>query len=149
MEEVREDKNSAKRTRGPQTILLVEDEASLRTLTRNTLKEIGFTILEAQDAFQAVKIANESNSVIDLLLTDVVMPGKSGPELARDLAPGRPRMKVLFMSGYTDGAIAAHGFLESGIMILRKPFTRQQLTQTIEEVLARTESESTLAKGVH
>jgi two-component system cell cycle sensor histidine kinase/response regulator CckA len=149
VEEVCEDKNSARRTRGPQTILLVEDEASLRTLTRNTLKEIGFTILEAQDAVQAVKIANESNSVIDLLLTDVVMPGKSGPQLARDLAPGRPGMKVLFMSGYTDGAIAAHGFLESGIMILRKPFTRQQLTQTIEEVLARTESESALAKGVN
>jgi PAS domain S-box-containing protein len=146
-EEVRETKELVKRVGGPRTILLVEDEASLRKLTRNTLKEIGFTILEAQDAFEAVKIATETKSVIDLLLTDVVMPGRSGPELAGDLARARPGMKVLFMSGYTDGAIAAHGVLESGTLILRKPFTRQQLTQSIDEVLVRKQDESTAAKS--
>jgi two-component system cell cycle sensor histidine kinase/response regulator CckA len=146
-EEVRETKELGKRVGGPRTILLVEDEASLRKLTRNTLKEIGFTVLEAQDAFEAVKIATETKSVIDLLLTDVVMPGRSGPELAGDLARARPGMKVLFMSGYTDGAIAAHGVLESGILILRKPFTRQQLTQSIDEVLVRKQDESTVAKS--
>ena len=144
-EGIRETTDTVKRAQGPRTILLVEDEASLRKLTRNTLEGVGFTILEAQDAFEAVKVATETKSVIDLLLTDVVMPGRSGPELAGDLARARPEMKVLFMSGYTDGAIAAHGVLESGILILRKPFTRQQLTQSIEEVLARKEHESTVA----
>lgn len=146
-EEVRETKDSVKRAQGPRTILLVEDEASLRKLTRSTLEEVGYTILEAKDAFEAVKIASQTNSVIDLLLTDVVMPGKSGTELARDLAPRRPAMKVLFMSGYTDGAIAAHGVLESGTSILRKPFTRRQLARSIEDVLAPSEFETPLAEG--
>jgi CheY-like chemotaxis protein len=148
-EEVRETKDLVQRARGPRTILLVEDEPSLRKLTRNTLEEVGFTILEAQDAFEAVKIATQTDAVIDLLLTDVVMPGRSGPELAGDLASARPGMRVLFMSGYTDGAIAAHGVLESGILILRKPFTRHQLTQTIGEVLARKGSESTVGRGIN
>jgi CheY-like chemotaxis protein len=148
-EEVLETKGPVKRIRGPQTVLLVEDEASLRKLTRNTLEQVGFTVLEAQDAFEAVNIAAQTNAVIDLLLTDVVMPGRSGPELAGDLAAARPRMRVLFMSGYTDGAIAAHGVLESGILILRKPFTRNQLTLGIEEVLGRKEQESTVAKSIH
>ena len=146
-EVVQETKESIKRSRGPRTILLVEDEASLRKFTRGTLEEIGFTILEAQDAFEAAKIATNVNFSIDLLLTDVVMPGRSGPELARELASARPDMKVLFMSGYTDGAIAAHGVLESGILILRKPFTRRQLTQSIEEVLATKDCNNALTKS--
>lgn len=144
-EPVHKTKDPVQRAWGPRTILLVEDEASLRKLTRNTLQEIGFTILEARDAFEAIRIATETNSVIDLLLTDVVMLGKSGPELARDLASSRPQMKVLFMSGYSDGAIAAHGFPESGISLLRKPFTRHQLTQSIEDALATNNCEGTLA----
>ena len=148
-EKVLETEGPVKRIRGPQTVLLVEDEASLRKLTRNTLEQVGFTVLEAQDAFEAVNIAAQTNAVIDLLLTDVVMPGRSGPELAGDLAAARPRMRVLFMSGYTDGAIEAHGVLESGILILRKPFTRHQLTLSIEEVLGRKEQESTAAKSIH
>jgi len=148
-EEVRETEDSVKRAQGPRTILLAEDEESLRKLTRTALEKIGYTILEAKDAFEAVKLASQTNSVIDLLLTDIVMPGRSGPELAGDLAAARPEMKVLFMSGYTDGAIAAHGVLESGISILRKPFTRHQLIQSIEEALARTEGETTLANAIN
>jgi len=148
-EEVRETEDSVKRAQGPRTILLAEDEESLRKLTRTALEKIGYTILEAKDAFEAVKLASQTNSVIDLLLTDIVMPGRSGQELAADLAAARPEMKVLFMSGYTDGAIAAHGVLESGISILRKPFTRHQLIQSIEEALARTEGETTLANAIN
>ena len=135
-EEAQDSKEPVNRAEGSRTILLVEDEASLRKLTRNTLKEVGYTVLEAKDGFEAIETARHTDSVIDLLLTDVVMPGMSGHELAGKLAPERPGMRVLYMSGYTDGAIAAHGVLESGISILRKPFTREKLMRSVEELLA-------------
>ncbi|MGH9682478.1 MAG: ATP-binding protein [Candidatus Acidiferrales bacterium] len=130
----------AKRSR---TILVVEDEASLRKLTCNTLSKMGHTILEAEDAAKAMKTAANFDGAIDLLLTDIVMPGMSGDELASKLSAIRSQMKVLYMSGYTDGAIATHGVLESGIVILRKPFTRDELTRNVEEILARTPVEQT------
>lgn len=130
-----ESKPLADRGREQRTILLVEDEHSLRKLTARTLKEIGYAVCEAQDALEALEIAKRSETVIDLLLTDVVMPGMSGPSLARTLSPLRPEMKVLYMSGYTDGEIAPHGVLEAGTSILRKPFTRDQLLRQAEEVL--------------
>jgi two-component system cell cycle sensor histidine kinase/response regulator CckA len=119
------------------TILVAEDEPSLRKLTCNTLKEAGYKVLEAEDASKAIEIAKHSDSDIDLLLTDVVMPGMSGRELAENLSLKCPRMKILYMSGYTDGAVAAHGILESGIVILRKPFSRVQLQQSVAEMLAK------------
>jgi len=125
-----------KQARGPRTILLVEDEASLRKLARNILTDAGYSILEAADAAEALDIADRSGAWIDLLLTDVIMPGMSGHELANALSPRRPAMKVLFMSGYTDGAIEIHGVLKPGITILRKPFSRQTLMRTVEEILA-------------
>ena len=117
------------------TILLVEDEHSLRKLTASTLRELGYAVCEAQDALEALEIAKRSETVIDLLLTDVVMPGMSGPSLASTLSRLRPEMRVLYMSGYTDGEIAPHGVLEAGMSILRKPFTRDQLMRQAEEVL--------------
>ncbi|MGB0035033.1 MAG: PAS domain S-box protein [Candidatus Acidiferrales bacterium] len=124
------------RAQGPRTILVAEDEASLRKLTRNTLRELGFTVLEAKDGFEALNVSTHCDGAIDLLLTDVVMPGMSGPQLAEKLSPERPQMKVLYMSGYTDGAVATHGVLESGIRILRKPFTHDQLSRSVEGILA-------------
>ncbi len=118
------------------TVLLVEDERSLRKLTRTMLEDFGCTVLEAIDAAQALAIAKQTGSPIDLLLTDVIMPGMSGPAVADKLAPLRPEMKVLFMSGYTDRVIARHGAPESGITILRKPFNREDLARRVEEVLA-------------
>jgi two-component system, cell cycle sensor histidine kinase and response regulator CckA len=118
----------------PRTILLVEDEQSLRKLTRTTLREAGYTVLEARDASEALGIATQTDSGIDLLLADVVMPGMSGPALAERLCPLRPAMKVLYMSGYTDGAAAAHGALDSGVSVLRKPFTRDQLIGRVEDM---------------
>lgn len=122
--------------RRPCTVLLVEDEESLRKLTRTTLAELGHSVLEASDAFKALEIAGETTGGIDLLLTDVVMPGMSGRALADKLTALRPSIRVLYMSGYTDGAVARHGVLESGISILRKPFTRAELTERVEEVLS-------------
>jgi PAS domain S-box-containing protein len=119
---------------GPRTILIAEDEASLRKLTSNTLKKLGYTVLEAPDAAEAIRIAGLLASKIDLLLTDVVMPGMSGRELAQRLAATRPETKVLYMTGYTDGAIAEHGVLEAGISILRKPFTQAQLMRSLDGI---------------
>jgi CheY-like chemotaxis protein len=114
--------------------LIAEDEASLRKLTSNTLKKLGYTVLEAPDAAEAIRLAGLLASKIDLLLTDVVMPGMSGRELAQRLATSRPDTKVLYMTGYTDGAIAEHGVLEAGISILRKPFTQAQLTRSLDGI---------------
>lgn len=124
---------SAQRAR---TILLVEDENSLRKLTRNTLKQAGHTVLEACDAAEALEVAKKAASPIDLLLTDVVMPGMSGRALADELTALRPALKVLYMSGYTDGAVATHGVLQSGISFLRKPFTGDELIGRVDEILS-------------
>jgi len=116
------------------TVLLVEDEQALRKLTRKMLLDMGLTVLEAKDGFQAIEIANQRETPIDLLLTDVIMPGMNGRALAETLSPQRPEMKVLYMSGYSDGVIAKHGIVEAGISILRKPFTRDELLQSVEDV---------------
>ena len=117
------------------TVLLVEDEASLRKLTRTTLVSAGYQVLEAPDAAEAIQIAANTPSRIDLLLTDVIMPGLSGGDLAKKLAPARPEMHVLFMSGYTDGAIETQGDLRPGLVVLRKPFAREALLRAAEDAL--------------
>jgi two-component system cell cycle sensor histidine kinase/response regulator CckA len=122
-------------THGPATILVVEDEASLRKLTCNTLKQSGYKVLEAKDGPEAIEIASHYQGEIHLLFTDVVMPGMSGHKLAEKLSSRRPKMKVLYTSGYTDGAVATHGVLESGVVILRKPFSRAQLQQNVGQML--------------
>jgi two-component system cell cycle sensor histidine kinase/response regulator CckA len=116
-------------------VLLVEDESSLRNLTRNVLQERGYTVYEAADAFQALDIAKQSGIGIDLLLTDVIMPGMSGRALADALSNSRPETRVLYMSGYTDGEIATQGVLDAETSILRKPFTQDELIRRVEEVL--------------
>ena len=119
--------------RKPRTVLLVEDERALRKLTRNMLVEMGFTVLDAENASKAIEIAKQTNGPIDLLLTDVVMPGMSGHTLAEVMALQRPEMRVLYMSGYSDGVIAKHGVAEGGISILHKPFTREELIHRVED----------------
>ena len=127
---------SAKPDRKSQaTVLVVEDEASLLKLTRNVLQGAGYTVLEAADAIQALDIAKRTQSAIDLLLTDVIMPGMSGCALADALADSRKEMRVLFMSGYTDGEIATQGVLNPGTSILHKPFTQEELLHRVEEAL--------------
>ncbi len=114
----------------------MEDEQALRKLTSSVLQDLGYTVLEAGDAAEALALVKQSKPAVDLLLTDVVMPGKSGRDLADELVPQIPGMKVLFMSGYTDGAIAAHRVLEPGLSLLRKPFSSEELTQTVARILA-------------
>jgi two-component system, cell cycle sensor histidine kinase and response regulator CckA len=116
------------------TVLLVEDERALRKLTRKMLTEIGLTVLEADSALQAIEIAKVTETPINLLLTDVIMPGMSGCVLADILSPQRPEMRVLYMSGYPDGEIARHGVAGPGTPILRKPFTRDDLARVLEDM---------------
>ncbi len=135
VEAAQEDQRLTSLGQDHRTVLLVEDEQSLRKLTRNTLRDMGYTVLEASDAFQALEVAKQTDAAIDLLLTDIIMPGMSGRSLADTLCPLRPGMRVLYMSGYTDGELATHGALETGISILRKPFTRDDLLQRMEDIL--------------
>lgn len=120
---------------GHETILLVEDEEALRDLVRLTLEEIGYTLLQAENGVAALALATDYPGVIDLLLTDVVLPQKSGRELAEALAEQRPQTRVLFMSGYMDDAVMRHGVLAAEMNFLSKPFSRSALASKVREVL--------------
>ena len=120
---------------GTETVLLVEDEGALRSMIREALEDAGYRVLEAGMPLQALAIAESHPGNIHLMLTDVVMPGMSGRDLAVRLKPLRPGAAVVFMSGYTDDAIGQHGLLELGTHFLQKPFTSHQLLQKIREVL--------------
>ncbi|MBI2840029.1 MAG: GAF domain-containing protein [Acidobacteria bacterium] len=120
---------------GSETVLLVEDEASLRSLVREILELDGYFVIEAKDGLDALDVHARYEGRIDLLITDVVMPGMSGRELAERLALLRPRMKVLYTSGYTDDAVLHHGVLAEGTAFLQKPFNREDLARKIRELL--------------
>jgi PAS domain S-box-containing protein len=120
---------------GSETILLVEDEEGIRSLVRGILQARGYTVLEAGRPLEALEISKMFEGPIHLLFTDVVMPQMSGREVAEKISAGRPTTKVLYMSGYTDHAIAHHGVLNPGVPFLQKPFTPQALTQKVREVL--------------
>ncbi len=120
---------------GSETVLLVEDEAAVRRLAERILGRHGYKILSAKSAEDALTVAHDYPGPIHLLLTDVIMTGDSGAKLARRLGPERPEMRVLFVSGYTDGAIAHHGVLDPGVAFLQKPFTPDALTTKVREVL--------------
>jgi two-component system, cell cycle sensor histidine kinase and response regulator CckA len=122
---------------GQETVLLVEDEESVRGLVRDTLSSKGYNVLEAGDGEAGLRMAETYHAAIDLLITDVVMPGMGGCELARRLTAVRPQMKVLFLSGYTEDAVIHQGVLEPGTAFLQKPFTLHVLARKVREVLGR------------
>jgi len=117
--------------KGSETILVVEDDPPTRRLIVKTLKPLGYNLLEAPTGEEAVRLSISYDKKIDLLLTDVIMPGMNGHELNNVLAAARPETKVLFMSGYTDDFIAHHGVLEEGAALLQKPFTSSKLAGRI------------------
>jgi CheY-like chemotaxis protein len=125
---------------GSETILLVEDEEQVRAVARGILRKHGYLVLDAGHAGEALLLCEKHPAPIHLLLTDVVMPQMSGPELAKRLIALRPDMKVLCMSGYTDDAALRHGVIESGIAYLQKPLTVESLTRRVREVLDSTRS---------
>ena len=118
------------------TILLVEDNPALEQIARRILVRYGFTVLSATSADEAVRVSRSHAGTIDLLLSDVVMPGQSGPSLATLLKTERPEMRVLHMSGYTDDAVVRHGALSGTAAFLQKPFTPEGLSRKIQEVLS-------------
>jgi PAS domain S-box-containing protein len=122
---------------GTETVLLVEDEDAVRKLAARALEGYGYRVLVARDGREAEQVAQRDGRDLHLLLTDVVMPEISGLELARRLAPGRPEMKVLFMSGYTDDAIDRKGVLAPGADFLPKPFSPEVLARRVREALDR------------
>ena len=120
---------------GSETILLVEDEESIRSLVLRILQAHGYTVLEAGRPYEALEISKKFDGPIHLLFTDVVMPQMSGREVAERISAARPNTKILYMSGYTDQAIAHHGVLNPGVPFLQKPFTPEALTLKVREVL--------------
>jgi two-component system, cell cycle sensor histidine kinase and response regulator CckA len=122
-------------TGGSETVLLVEDEESVRQLVRETLEAKGYKVLEADNGEAALRIASAHPGSIDMLITDVVMPGMSGRELAKQLGTSHPQSRILFLSGYTEDAIVHHGVLQPGTAFLQKPFSLQNLASKVKEVL--------------
>ena len=123
-------------TNQTQTILVVEDEAAVRALTRKVLERSGYKVYVAEDGYEALEISRELDGPIDLIVTDVVMPGINGRELVNRLLPERPDTKILYMSGYSEDAITDHGVLHPGAAFLEKPFTPDVLARKVREVLA-------------
>ena len=129
------EKDLADSLQGSETVLVVEDEESLLKLTREFLKMRGYTVLEARNGAEAIQVAEQHPGSIHVLLTDAVMPGMSGRELAERLAPLRPDMKVMYMSAYTEDAIVHLGILDGETAFLEKPFNPDDLARKVREVL--------------
>jgi len=122
-------------SRGCETILLVEDSDSLRELAQEYLESVGYSVLEAASGKEALQQARDFHGTIHLLLTDVVMPEMSGPELASQMVSLRPGIKVIFTSGYTDDTVARQGVLDPGVTFIQKPYRPKALARKIREVL--------------
>ena len=117
------------------TILLAEDSVSLREMAREYLESVGYVVLEAASGREALQKAKEFDGPIHLLLTDIVMPEMSGPELARHMTELRPEIKIIFTSGYTNDAIARQGVLDPAVAFIQKPYRPKALARKIQEVL--------------
>lgn len=120
---------------GTETILLVEDEPLVREFARRALARLGYTVIEAASGEEALEIMTRDARVIDLLVTDVIMPGIRGPQLAAKLRETRPGLKTLFMSGYTENALNEHDLIEGQVHFIAKPLAIQKLTSTVREIL--------------
>ena len=123
-----------------QRVLVVEDELAVRRLASRVLRARGYRVLEASDGVEALQLMDRLGGGLDLVLTDIIMPGLSGPALVQRLLPATPELKVLYITGYSEEAIRQHGMLPAGGALLEKPFTAHQLAERVREALARTET---------
>jgi CheY-like chemotaxis protein len=125
---------------GAGTILLIEDDPGVRQITSRSLQEYGYGVVEASGGHQALAVLERGDGRIDLLVTDVILPGMDGPELARRASELRPELPVLFVSGYTDDEIVRRGLLQEGQPFLQKPFTPEALAAKVGELLSAVSS---------
>jgi len=123
--------------RGDETLLVVEDEGSVRELAVDVLKSLGYRVLEASNGGEALLLLEKHEGPVNLLITDVIMPHMSGKELAAKLKEKLPDMKVLYTTGYTENVIYSQGILEPGTILLQKPFTPSSLARKVREVLGK------------
>ena len=133
--EARPSKLAPDEARGDETVVLVEDEPLVKNLVSDVLHKSGYQVMEFINGREALTWAKRHDGVVHLLVTDVVMPGMSGIELARQLAPDRPEMRVLFFSGYTDDLVERQGVLRPGRAFLQKPFTPDTLLRRVRMLL--------------
>jgi len=126
---------SAGSSLGTETVLVVEDEAAVRNLVRAVLERKGYVVFVAHDGAAALDLVDKHTGAIHVLLTDVVMPGMNGRELAERIVKDHPGVRILYMSGYMDDAVMRHGIVESGVAFLQKPFTPLALARKVREVL--------------
>lgn len=124
-------------SQGEETVLVVEDESSVQGVIERVLSGNGYRVLLASDGSEALRVSGEHEGPIDLLITDLVMPGMGGREVASRLEKSRPGLRVLFMSGYTENAISHHGVLDAGVEFLQKPFLSDALLRKVRELLDR------------
>jgi CheY-like chemotaxis protein len=132
---------------GHERVLVVEDEETVRELAVILLRRLGYDVLVAADGNAALHMAREFDGPIDLLLTDVLMPGMSGPQLAAGITAQRPGLRVLFMSGYAPDAMLRDGILEGEVEVLNKPFSAQRLASRVREVLSAPKPARVSASG--
>jgi two-component system cell cycle sensor histidine kinase/response regulator CckA len=144
-EEIRTTKLSEDSPGGCETVLLVEDEASVRQASRHFLAQSGYTVLEASDGEDALRVSRKHRGPIHIMVTDVVMPRMGGPRLAERLAEERPDMKVLFVSGYAENTVLHHGKIDVATRFLQKPFSLKTLARKVREVLEAVESRAMAA----
>jgi two-component system, cell cycle sensor histidine kinase and response regulator CckA len=134
---MREQSAPLKPFRGSETILLVEDEAPVRKMTTLLLERLGYQVQKASSGEEALRLARGNPEQIDLLLTDALMPGMSGCELAEILLARDPGLKVLFLSGHTGDTVVRHSAVHTGVAFLQKPFTVDALSKKLRKVLDR------------
>jgi len=120
---------------GDETILLVEDDQAILKMTKMMLERVGYSVLSASKPEEAIEIANKYSGQIHLFITDVVMPEMNGRDLSKNILSIYPNLKTLFMSGYTANVIAHHGVLDEGVNFIQKPFSREQISVKVRELL--------------
>jgi DNA-binding response OmpR family regulator len=128
---------------GHGTILLVEDETLLREVTCEILESAGYRVLKTRNAAEAASAFRQYKTIVKLLLTDVVLPGQNGRDLANDLRSVSPELRIIFISGYPENAVTRHGIQEDGMFYLPKPYSLQSLTRKVRSVLEQKDNEKT------
>ncbi len=126
---------SAATMKGAETILLVEDEESVRRVVARMLEHAGYQLISAANGVEAIALVDRYAGTIDLVVTDVVMPVMKGPAMVAQLCEGRPGLRVLYLSGYTDATVSQNGLLDARANFLQKPFASEALTRKVREVL--------------